>query len=279
MYRYSMTQWIVGNEDVEQSFKRLKKYGYDGIEFAAEPYSIDQNRMVALLEKYNMICTSLCGIFPESRDLTAGDKERAERAVQYVKDSIDFAEKVHAPYLIVVPSPVGRVRIPEENTFEELWDNAVHNISNAADYAYEKGVMIVIEAVNRYETFFANTISKAYKLVQDIDHPAVGIMADMFHMSLEENNIGASLRMIGPKLHHVHIADNTREAAGFGHTDFKEMFYTLKDIGYQGSLTMEFMPRLANPYESSALETQNQLMDIYAEQSINYLKCLEKSII
>ena len=37
MYKYSMTQWIVGNEDIEYSFQRLKKNGYEGIEFAAEP--------------------------------------------------------------------------------------------------------------------------------------------------------------------------------------------------------------------------------------------------
>ena len=59
MYKYSMTQWIVGNEDIEYSFQRLKKNGYDGIEFAAEPYTIDQERMVSLLKKYEMECTSL----------------------------------------------------------------------------------------------------------------------------------------------------------------------------------------------------------------------------
>ena len=65
MYKYSMTQWIVGNEEIEYSFQRLKKNGYDGIELAAEPYTLDQNRMVALLDKYGLECTSLCGIFPE----------------------------------------------------------------------------------------------------------------------------------------------------------------------------------------------------------------------
>ena len=123
------------------------------------------------------------------------------------------------------------------------------------------------------------TLTKAYKLVKEIDHPAVCIMADMFHMSIEENNIGASLRMIADKLIHVHIADNTREAAGLGNTDFKEMFYVLNDIGYKGPLTMEFMPRVANPYASGDMDTQSQLMDFYAEQAINYMKALEKSVV
>ena len=78
--------------------------------------------------------------------------------------------------------------------------------------------------------------------------------------------------MIAPYLMHVHIADNTREAAGLGSTNFKEMFYVLKDIGYEGPITMEFMPRLANPYASGDMETQSKLMDQYAEQAICYMK-------
>ena len=275
MYRYSMTQWIVGNEDVEFSFQRLKKYGYDGIEFAAEPYKTDQNRMVDLLKKYDMCCTSLCGIFPEERDLTS---DKAETAIQYIKDSVDFAVKVGAPYMIIVPSPVGRTEKPEEMSYESLWKNAVKNIRIAADYAASKKIRLAIEAVNRYETYFVNTLEKAYRLVKEINHPAVGIMADMFHMSLEENNIGASLRMISDELMHVHIADNTREAAGLGSTDFKEMLYVLKDIGYNGPLTMEFMPRVANPYATGELETKSKIMDYYAGQAINYMKCLERSM-
>lgn len=275
MYRYSMTQWIVGNEDVEFSFQRLKKYGYDGIEFAAEPYKTDQNRMVDLLKKYDMCCTSLCGIFPEERDLTS---DKAETAIQYIKDSVDFAVKVGAPYMIIVPSPVGRTEKPEGMSYESLWKNAVKNIRIAADYAASKKIRLAIEAVNRYETYFVNTLEKAYRLVKEINHPAVGIMADMFHMSLEENNIGASLRMISDELMHVHIADNTREAAGLGSTDFKEMFYVLQDIGYDGPLTMEFMPRVANPYTTGELETKSKIMDYYAEQAINYMKCLERSM-
>ena len=279
MYTYSMTQWIVGNEEIEYSFKRLKKYGYDGIEFAAEAQTLEQDRMVELLEKYDLICTSLCGIFPEDRDLTAGDPDKAETAIRYIYANVDFAVKVGAPYMIVVPSPVGRTELPSGEIYEELWANAVKNIRIAADYAESKGVRLCIEAINRYETYFVNTLTKAYQLVKEINHPAVGIMADMFHMSLEENNIEASLRMISDKLMHVHIADNTREAAGLGNTDFKGMLYTLRDIGYQGPLTMEFMPRLANPYASGDVETQSVLMDGYAGQAIRYMKTLEKSIV
>lgn len=277
MYQYSMTQWIVGNEDIEHSFARLKRFGYDGIEFAAEPYTSDPKRLNALMKEYGIYCTSLCGIFPEERDLTASG-EAAERAVAYVRDSVDFAVQVGAPYMIVVPSPVGRTELPKGMSFETAWENAVRNLRRAADYAQSRGVRLAVEAINRYETYFANTLEKAYRLVKEVDHPAVGIMADLFHMSIEEQNMGASLRMIADELIHVHIADNTREAAGCGTTDFKEVLCVLRDIGYKGPLTMEFMPRLANPYASGAVDTQSALMDRYAKQAIDYMKCMEQSI-
>ena len=279
MYRYSMTQWIVGNEDIEYSFERLKKFGYDGIEFAAEPYTLDTDRCLQLMKKHDLVCTSLCGIFTGKRDLSSSDPMVAKNAIQYIRDSVDFAVKVGAAYMIVVPSPVGHTELPTGQTYDEVWRNSIRNIKMAADYAQDKGVGLCIEAINRYETYFVNTLAKAYALVKEIDHPSVGIMADMFHMSIEENNIGRSLRMIADKLIHVHIADNTREAAGLGNTDFKEMLYVLRDIGYEGPLTMEFMPRVANPYASGNVETQSKLMDGYAKQAIEYMKQMERSLV
>ena len=277
MYHIGMTQWIAGDEPLEVSCARMKKYGYDGIEFAAEPYQLDADECVSLMKKYDLNCRSLCGIFGEDRDLTA-DGDAGEKAVQYLCDSVDLAVKTGAGVIIVVPSPVGRTKKPEGKTMEELNRNAVENIRRAADYAQEKGVRFAIEAINRYETYFVNTLSKALKLVEEINHPAVGIMADLFHMSIEEGSSVDSLYMIRKHLLHVHIADNTREPAGMGHTDFKEILRALKRIGYEGSLTMEFMYRLADPYSSREVNTQTELMDRYAEQAIDYIRMTERSI-
>ena len=199
-------------------------------------------------------------------------------AVKYLTDSVDFAVRVGAEVIIVVPSPVGRTAPPEGKGEAELTENAVRNIRAAADYAAKKGVRFVIEAINRYETYFANTLDKAWALVQAIDHPQVGIMADLFHMSIEERDPYLSLRRIREKLWHVHIADNTREPAGLGTTDFREVLYTLKDIGYRGALVMEFMYRLANPYSSLEMGTQSALMDAYARQAIDHMRMLERAV-
>ena len=278
MHHIGMTQWIVGDEPLETSCRRLQACGYDGIEFAAEPDQLDADECLALMKRYDLNCRSLCGIFNEERDLTASG-EKGEAAVLYLKKCVDFAEKVGAKIIIVVPSPVGRTVKPKDLSMEELKENAVRNIRKAADYAWSKGISLALEAINRYETYFANTMTKVYELAQRIDHPGVGVMADLFHMSIEEANIPSSLYMVRDRLLHVHIADNTREAAGMGHTDFASALRMLDNIGYQGSLTMEFMYRLADPYSASEISTQTGLMDHYAKQAIDFIRMTERSLL
>lgn len=278
MYRYSMTQWIAGNEDMDQSMQRLKDCGYDGIEFAAEPYALDGEELRRKMDSYGLCCTSLCGIFSEERDLSSGDETVAQRAVQYVKDSVDLAVKVGAPLMIIVPSPVGRTAPPPGCSHERAWRNAVKNVRLAAEYAAGRHVVLAVEAINRYETYLVNTMEKNLKFVRETAHPGVRMMADCFHMSLEERDILQSLRMAAHELVHVHIADNTREAAGMGRSDFKGILRTLREIGYEGSLTMEFLPRIANPYAAQDMDSHAKLMDAYAKQSIEYMKIMEASI-
>ena len=276
MYHIAMTQWITGDESIETSCRRLRQYGYDGIEFAAEPQKLDADECLTLMKKYGLDCRSLCGIFNASRDLTASG-EAGKIDVQYLKDSVDFAVKLGAKVIIVVPSPVGRTVPPVGKALDELRDSAVRNIREAAAYAGKNGVNFVIEAINRYETYFIKTLENAYSLVKDIGDPSVGLMADLFHMSIEEKSFTQSLLMVQDKLFHVHIADNTREPAGLGRTDFKEILRVLNRTGYGGSLTMEFMYRLADPYASQAVKTENDLMDRYAKQAIDYIRLMERS--
>ena len=170
MYRYSMTQWVMGDEELEKSFQRLKDCGYDAIEFAADPYGLDAQRCLALMRKYGLDAISMCGMFGAAdRDLTQKD---GASAIRYLCDSVDFARSLGAGIIIVVPAEVGRTAPPAGEEFDDLWSNAVRNIRSAADYAQKNGVRFVIEAINRYETYFVNTLAKAWKLVQENGCPS-----------------------------------------------------------------------------------------------------------
>ncbi len=272
MFQYSATQWIFGNEELETSLHRLKKYGYSGVELAGEPDTVDIEHTKDLLEKYDMVCTSICGIYKPERDLSSADETTRKKAVQYVKDCIDMAEQLNAPTLIVVPTFVEKVK-PETNAKDE-WNNAVKSIQEAGLYAEKKGVNLAIEALNRYETYLVSNLESAVKLVKEINIDCVNIMADLFHMSIEERNMVESLKKISKYLVHVHIADNTREAAGLGQTNFEPVISFLNEIDYKGYITMEFLPPISNPYLVSEYQAngESNIFDEYTKQSIDHMK-------
>lgn len=278
MFPYSATQWIYGKEDIATSLNRLKSFGYDGVELAGEPEIFNIDEMKQLLKKYELCCTSICGIYTKGRDLSSANPDIRQNAVQYVKDCVDMASELGASLVIVVPSPVGKNG--PETTSEDEWANAVASIKEAGEYALTKNIQLAIEALNRFETYLVNRLDDAKKFVEQVNVNSVKLMADLFHMSIEERNHSASLRNIASNLIHVHIADNTREAAGLGMTDFKEVMRTLIDIGYQGAITMEFMPPVSNPYLVAKRESSDSgaVYDQYTKQSIDHIKHIVMSL-
>ncbi|PFP24452.1 sugar phosphate isomerase [Bacillus sp. AFS073361] len=270
MFKYSATQWIYGNESLEDSIKRLKKYGYQGVELAGEPYTIDIEETKELLSKYELECSSICGIFTPERDLSSPNNEIRKKAVEYVKRSVDLAKTLHASTLIVVPTCVGK--LSPETTLEEEWNNAIQSVKEAGLYAKEQGITIAIEALNRYETYLVNNLTLALRFVEEVNVEGVGVMADLFHMSIEERDMRDSIMKISRYLAHVHIADNTREAAGLGQTNFAPVISLLKELGYKGYITMEFLPAVSNPYVASGLQGEANVFDDFTKQSIKHMK-------
>jgi len=277
MYRYSVTQWIFGDEPLRQSLNRLKKYGYNGVELAGESKKIDTKLTKDLLNEYEMACSSICGIYTEKRNLSSDSNITRQNAIDYVKANIDLCVELESNVLIVVPSSVG---ITEPATsYEKSWDFALESVNQIAEYAMDSKVNLAIEALNRYETFLVNNLTLGKKFVEAINKSSVGLMADLFHMSIEERDNSEALMMIKDYLKHVHFADNTREGVGIGNTDFKSIMETLIKIGYEDYIAMEFLPRVSNPYVQASVSSENNLFDDFTKMSIENSKAIEKELL
>jgi sugar phosphate isomerase/epimerase len=122
------------------------------------------------------------------------------------------------------------------------------------DAADARGVLLLIEPVNRYESDYLNSIEHAARLCAQLNHPAIGCTADFFHMQMEELNTAKAINAAGlfgkQKQHlpirHVHVAENTRVEPGPGSLDFEPGFRALKTLGYGGWLEIEAR-RLSGP--------------------------------
>ena len=268
----SATQWIFGAEGLSTTAERLSRLGYDGIELGGEPAQYDPEKVAGELSERALTVTSICGIYTPERDLSHPTSSVRQAAVAYVTDTVGLATEVGAPILIVVPTAVGRVQ--PEATAKEEWRWAVESIREAATVAEEAGVTLVLESLNRYESYLVNRLERAADLVSEIGRPNVGLMADLFHMNIEEASIPDAILGAGALLRHVHLADSNRRAPGLGHTDFAAALEALDQIDYRGAYTMEFLPPTANPYIAASLDVPEAEKTASAEQAIGHLRRL-----
>ena len=104
----------------------------------------------------------------------------------------------------------------------------------------ERASGLAIEPLNRFETYLFNRAAQALALADAVD-PDCGVCLDAFHLNIEEEDIHDAIRLAGNRLFDFHVADNNRFAAGLGHLDWPKIVATLKEIGYDGALTNEFV--------------------------------------
>ena len=118
--------------------------------------------------------------------------------------------------------------------------------------AEELGVRVSLEAINHLLINYHNTLASVLEIVNAVDSPVLGILADTFHMNIEESEMALAVKKAGLKINHVHVADSNRWAPGRGHIDFEAFFTALESIGYSGWITVEAD---AKPdYQSMAVE-------------------------
>jgi sugar phosphate isomerase/epimerase len=117
-----------------------------------------------------------------------------------------------------------------------------HALFKLDEHAAEYETPVLYEPINRYETNLVNALADAVALLGGLGVSNVKLLADLFHMNMEEVSIGDALRAAGPLVGHVHFADSNRRAAGMGHTDFVPVMNALRDIGYAGYLSAEVFP-------------------------------------
>ena len=124
-------------------------------------------------------------------------------------------------------------------TLEEdraLW---LDGLREATEHAERVGGMLVIEAINRYETPLSNTVAEAVAFARGADSAAVRAMGDVFHMNIEEVDLGAAFESMGDMLAYVHLADSQRLEPGLGHMPWDSIFGGLARMGYDGFASME----------------------------------------
>lgn len=220
----------------------LQKLGYQGIELAIrDPEEIDQEKSIQTIHEAGLLVPAIGtgqAFLEEGLSLSSLKDEVRQRAVERIKSHILFAAPLNS--LVIIGLIRGNIT-PEDR--ERALDCLKDSLIECSAFAQKKGVRLVIEPLNRYEINFLNTIEETLEFISSLDCPNIGILADSFHMNIEETDFYQSIFKTGCFLWHFHIADSNRWAPGFGHTDFLPLFKALQDIHYQGFVSAEILQK------------------------------------
>jgi D-psicose/D-tagatose/L-ribulose 3-epimerase len=228
--------------------ERLKKIGYDGVEVPIFDLDLAKWAMWARrLDELGLQCTANTVIAAEHNPLSP-DPAVQEAAYEHMRRVIDCCAAVGSG-LLCGPHQVALGVFTGRGATDSEWQRCVAHLRRVAEYGAGAGVVLAEEVVNRFELYHLNTLDQAIRCVDEVDHPNCRIHLDTFHAHIEEKDPGAAIRRAGSRIAHVHISENDRGVPGTGSVAWGATFAALRDIGYDGWLTVEafgnFLPSLA----------------------------------
>jgi len=242
--------WIYWN-DLEQSLAHASSLGFDAVElFTASAEALDITETKTLLEKYNLTIAAVgtgAGKVIHGLTLTDPDAAIRKKAMEFIESMITFGAAFGAP--AIIGSMQGNVVAGVEREQAMHW--LADGLSYLGKHASTLGVKLIYEPLNRYETNLINTLEDGVLFLMTNQIKQVGLLADLFHMNIEEVDMAVSIRACADFIMHVHFADSNRRPVGNGHTRFVEVAKALKEINYQGYVSAEAFP-WPTPKEAAA---------------------------
>ena len=216
----------------------IQEWGYDGLEIARfELDNLPTKKIRQELEKRDLGCV-FCSSLTGELSLIDEDKDIRRKAIAFIKQAIEIASELGAKILAgPMISPVGYITGRGYN--QDEWQRAVESLSSLTETLERHDVTLALEMLNRFETYFMNTIADGAKLCNEIDSSRIGLLVDTFHSNIEERDLGAAIRQGGKHIKHFQAIANDRGAPGSGSIDWDGVYSALAAINYDGWSAIE----------------------------------------
>ena len=217
---------------------RLREHGFDGIEIPVfRPLAFHAPAIRRGLETEGIAC-EVSAALVAGLSLVSDDADVRRRTRQHLVDLIQTTAELGAS-IIAGPlySPVGF--LPGRRRNSDEWKRVVETYQSLVPVLEANNVTVAIEPLNRFETYFLNTVADGLALCDDIDSSHVGLLFDTFHANIEEKDVALACSQVARHLKHVHTSENDRGTPGSGHVDWPGVFSALRAQRYDGWLTIE----------------------------------------
>jgi len=254
---------------------KAAELGFDAIEIAVEDVSlIDSAKIKDALKDTSLDCL-VSGAFGPDRDIIHSDPAIRRNAKRYIEYCIDLAHDLESD-LVSGPaySSVGKARyIPAEQKKRE-WELCRDSFKPLTRRAQERGVLIALEPLNRFETDFINLAEDAVRFAEEVGEPGLGVHLDTFHMNIEEKDIYDTIVATGKRIFHFHASENDRGTVGTGHIPWKRAAEALKQTGYDRYVVVEtFVPGVKEIAKAASIwRLLEKDQDTLARKSLHFLR-------
>jgi D-psicose/D-tagatose/L-ribulose 3-epimerase len=275
-----LTWSAVITDDLKPIVEKLKKIGYDGVEFFVGAPNVAAYKWMGDYTKDLGLGVTAVSVVGKDETPISEDVAVREKALDRIKWAIDRTHDLNAKILC---GPIHSAHAHLAKRAPEDWEYGfgAEVLHAAGEYAAQADITLGLEALNRFECYLCNTMEQLTRLILAVDHPNVKAMFDTHHANIEEKSFSQAISTIAPHLAHVHISENDRGTPGDGQVHFDEAFANLARINYSGWLTIEAFSRNDPDFANSigVWREYSRPWDI-AENGLKFIKqmCLKHGL-
>jgi len=233
---------FVFHEPLAQGFALAKETGFDDVElFLPGPGHVSVEEIKSLSQAHGLGIAAVgtgAGMVKHGLSLTDPSLDKRVAALDFIEQMIAFGGQLGAPAILGSMQGKWGGEVSRDQALEWLAEALLIAGRTAAKY----NVPFIYEPLNRYETNLINRLGDGAEFIEANSLENIVLLADLFHMNIEEANLTTAIRIAGKHIGHVHYADSNRRAMGFGHTNPAPIVAALKEAGYKGHLSAEIFP-------------------------------------
>jgi sugar phosphate isomerase/epimerase len=251
--RLTCQEQLLPGDTLQEKWDAAQAFGYDGIELRGQGEHRIRGRLPELhrARRDGVVMPTVC--VEMLHFIGDFDTERRRDALENMRTMLSVIAELGGT-AAMTPAAYGmfsRRLPPFEPPRDEAGDRAVllDALGALGEHAQREGVRILLEPLNRYEDHMVNRLEQAVELAEATGLDSVGVVADSYHMNIEEADPQAALVAAARRLHHVQVSDSNRLEPGAGHLDWTGFVAALASIGYTGDLAAEC--RLSGPAEQA----------------------------
>ncbi len=252
-------------DNLPTACKKAKALGFDAVEiFPTAPDTVDPGQLRTLLADHGLVLAATgtgAGWVKGRLHLCLPDAAARAKARDFIRGIIDLAGQFQAPAII------GSMQGRYEGSIDQATADAylTEALEELGAHAAQYKVPLLLEPLNRYETNMLNRIEDGVRFLKRLSTKNVALLADLFHMNIEEIDMAAAIRSGKGYIGHLHFVDSNRRAAGFGHLDYLPIVAALREIGYDGFVSAEVLPYPDS--DAAALQTINTFRRLFGSNS------------